>query len=584
LKNMVKIKKGKFQKSDAVDNPSRLLIKKEHLILLAIFILAIFIRFHADPNMPFHYDPGKNIVYANAAIQSFPLIPQYNPFFNLGEYYEYQVLFPYTVAFIYKITSLSLIGITSGLAIISGAALCLTVYILSLEIFNNKVAALVSAFLIAVSKIQLLGYVNYYPQILAMTIMPLACFFLIHYIKTEKFQDLFLVAILSGLIILASYITAFVYFLIVFLSLALWCFRDKKTIKGIILLPIMTGILLTFFWLPIVWRHGIQKFFNTAISYIITSTPSAFTNQPWTLTDIITYSSGTVIAIVLGIIVLFFIKKIQWDFQRILLAVWLVLTFILMESYLIKPVLWVDRYFQFFDIALLLVAGVIIAILFDKLSTIKYFEGNYIRYLFLLVILIVPLYGAVNFDTTFGKWGYPSDIAMVDYMKSLPPGSLVVAPPSIQSFWFSALTGVHVLGGESSQMIDLGYQGNDDSNSILNSPDINIKLDLIRKYGVNYIVIPYHATRYLVWNPELDTNGINAFNNSEYFEVKKFFMDDYGSTVILKVRENLTPKYHVVESNDAVTIVGYLVSVIAFIGFLYISKSKTKVFFLKSAD
>jgi len=110
---MVKIKKGNSQKSDAVDNPSRLSIKKEHLILLAIFILAIFIRFHADPNMPFHYDPGKNIVYANAAIQSFPLIPQYNPFFNLGEYYEYQVLFPYTVAFIYKITSLSLIGITS---------------------------------------------------------------------------------------------------------------------------------------------------------------------------------------------------------------------------------------------------------------------------------------------------------------------------------------------------------------------------------------------------------------------------------------------------------------------------------------
>jgi hypothetical protein len=570
---MAKIKKGNVRESDNVINQWKLSIKKEHLILLFIFILAIFIRFHADPNMPFHYDPGKNIVYARAAIQSFPFVPQYNPYFNLGEYYEYQVLFPYTVAFIYKISSTSLVGIVSGLAVISGAALCLTIYVLSLEIFNNKVAALVSAFLIAVSKIQLLGYVNYYPQILAMTIMPLACFFLIRYVKSEKFPDLFLVAVLSSLIILASYIAAFVYFLIVLISLALWSITDKKTIKGIILLPIMTGILLTFFWLPIVWRHGLQKFIDTTIGTIITAAPSAFTNQPWTLTEIITYSSGTVIAIVLGVIALLVVKKIQWDFKKFLLAVWLGLTFILMESYLFKPILWVDRYFQFFDIALLLLAGVIIALLIDKLNTIKKIDGKYKGY-FLLVILIVPLYGAVHFDTTFGKWGYTSDITMVDYMQGLPSGSLVVAPPSIQSFWFSAIPGVYVLGGESSQMLDAGYRGDGDSDSIINSPDINRKMELIRKNGVNYIVIPYHESRYLMWNPAIEKNGIDAFNNPAYFEVVKFFNDDYGSTVLLKVREDLSPKYHVQEINGSVTIAGYLVSILSFFGFVVISKSK----------
>jgi 4-amino-4-deoxy-L-arabinose transferase-like glycosyltransferase len=570
---MAKIKKGNVHPSDNRLNQWKLSIKKEHLILLAIFIFAIFIRINVDPNMPFHYDPGKNIVYARAAVQSFPLVPQSNPYFNLGEYYEYQVLFPYLVAFIFKITSFSIVSITSCLAIVSGAALCLTVYFLSLELFNNKVAALVSAFLIAVSKIQLLGYVNYYPQILAMTFMPLACIFLIRYIQSEKFQDLFLVVIFSSLIVLASYIAAFVYFLVVLVALALWSIREKKTIKSFILAPVMTGVLLTFFWLPIVWRHGIEEFVGTGIGDIITGTPSAFTNQPWTFAGIITYSSGTVIAIVLGIIALFIVKKFQWDFKKILLAVWLGLSFILMESYLFKPIFWVDRYFQFFDIALLLLAGVIIAFFIDKLNATGKTNGRFRGY-FLLLLLIIPLYGAVHFDTTFGKWGYPSDIAMADYMQGLPPGSLVVAPSSVQSFWFSAISGVHVLGGESPQMLDVGYQGNGDSDTIINSPDLNQKMDLIRKYGVNYIVIPYHESQYLMWNPEIDKTGIDVFNNPAYFDVVKYFSDDYGSTVLLKVHEDLSPKYNSTESNTGVTIAGYLISILGFFGFAYISVSK----------
>ena len=573
---MAKHNKDSFRGSSNGIKEWKSVVKKEHLILLAIVIFAIFIRINADPAMPYHYDPGKNIVYAHAAIQSFPLFPQFNPYFNLGEYYEYQVLFPYTVALIYKISSASLVDITSGLAVVSGAALCLTVYLLSLEIFDNKVAALVSAFLIGVSKIQLLGYVNYYPQILAMTIMPLACVFLIRYIRSEKFQDLFLVAILSALIVLASYITAFVYFLVVLVSLALWSIRERKTLKSLILLPGMTGILLTFFWLPIVWRHGILDFVGTATSDIITSASTSFTNQPWSLTDVIAYSSGMMIAIILCIVALFIVKKFHWDFKKVLIAVWLGLSFILMESYLIKPILWVDRYYQFFDIALLLVAGIVLALLIDRLNIDENTWRRYRGY-FLLLILVIPLFSAVHYGTTFGRWGYPSDIAMADYMQGLPSGSLVVTPPSVQSFWFSAISGVHVLGGESAQMLDLGYQGNSDSDTIINSQDLNQKMELIRKYGVNYIVIPYHNSPYLMWNPVIDNNGINIFNNTEYFEVVKYFKDDYGSTVLLKVRENLSPEYKIPEINWGVTTTGYLISILAFFGFVYFSTIKKGV-------
>lgn len=570
---MTKSKKAKVSPSE--NDPERwtLSIKKEHLILLAIFLFAIFIRVQIDANIPYHYDPGKNIVYARAVLQSFPLVPQINPYFNLGEYYEYQVLFPYTVAFLYLLLGISLVEITKWLVILVGAALCLTVYYLSLEIFNNQTAALISAFVIAVSKIQLLAYMNYYPQIMAMTLMPLAFVFFIRYIKNKNIRDLVLVALLSSLIVLASYIAAFVYFLIVCISLGIWCFRDKQMLKTLFLVPIMTGALLTFFWLPIAWRYGSLKVISEVQETILTSPASAFTNQPWTFMNYLSSSIITIIAIIMGIIAILLIKQVKWDFQKLLLGVWVMVTFLLMESYLIRPILWVDRYSQFLDIALLIIIGSLFALLIDKLNTLKRIKFPFLGY-FLLLLLIFPLYGAVHIDTIYGKWGYPSDIAALDYMQGIPPGTLVVAPSSVQSFWVSAISGVNVLGGESSQMLKHRYLGDGDSDRIINSADVNEKMKLIRKYGVNYIFIPYHEPVYLMWNPDLNKTGIDAFNNPEYFEVEKFFTDQYGSTVLLKVRENLTPRYNPVKIYWDITIIGYLISVLSFLGCVYLYASK----------
>jgi hypothetical protein len=546
-------------------------IKKEYLILFAIFLFALFIRVYSDPNIPYHYDPGKNIVYAHAALDSFPLVPQVNAYFNLGEYYEYQVLYPYTLAFLYKISGISLVVLAEWLVVFTGAALCLTTFFLSREIFGNTTAALVTAFLVAVSKIQILGYMNYYPQIMAMTLMPLAALFLIRFIKTNRFGYLLLVAILSVLIVLASYLTALVYFLIALIALALWSFREKKAVHAFFLIPLMTIVLLAFFWLPIVWRHGIQTFIQIAVSDILTPQISAFTNQTWTLMDFLTYSSATIIAIVLGICALLFIKRVpwkwEWDFSKVILTIWLSVSFVLISSYLFFPILWVDRYFQFFDIALLIVAGFVIAIIIAKLNAMKWPVCRYKGYLILL-LLIIPLYGAVHLDTTFGRWGYPSDIAMGEYMQKLPANALVVAPPSVQGFWFSATSGIHILGGgDSSQMIGSHYLGDLDSATIINSPDITQKMSLIRKYGVNYIVIPYHADYPMMWNADLNPEGIAAFNNSAYFTVDQYFTDTAGSTVLLKVRENLTPGYQANPIDWGVTVAGYIISLIGLCGF-----------------
>jgi len=544
--------------------------KKEYLILLGIFLLAIFLRINADPLIPFHYDPGKNIVYARAALQWFPLVPQFNPYFNLGEYYEYQVLFPYLVAFFSQISGASLVEIAKWLAIISGATLSLTVYFFTIEIFNNKTAALVSAFLIAVSKIQLLGYMNYYPQILAMTLMPLSLLFLIRYVKHQQFLDLILVAILSSLIVLGSYIVGLVYFIILLLSLAVWSLFDKKSLKTLILAPLMTTLLLAFFWLPIVWRHGFTQIIGVAVTRIFATT-GTFTNQPWTLSTFFTLSYGAIIAIGAIVCAIIIVKKIKWDFQKTLLSVWLVTTFLLMESYLVMPILWVDRYFPLFEIAVLICGGIVISIIINYINSIKI--GPKYKGYFLLVILIIPLLGGVNLGWVFGKWGYPSDFAMVDYMQqNLPSDSLVVAPPGIQGFWVSALSGVRILDGESAQMLGQTYLGDRDSEKIINSADVEQKMQIIRKFGVEYIYIPYHKDVVTIWNPDLSPAGVRAFNNETYFENIKIYNDDYGFTALVKVREELQPQYIEEKIDWTVTAIGYIISITSLCGFIYIQR------------
>jgi len=475
------------------------------------------------------------------------------------------VLFPYTIALLHRITSLSLVPITKWLAIISGAVLCLTIYFLSLEIFDDRTPAIISAYLIAVSRIQLIGYMNYYPQIMAMSILPVSLVFLIRYMKYNKLKYIIIASIFSSLIVLASYLTAFVFFIIVTISIVIYGALNKN-FKALLIIP-TTALILTFFWLPMVWRHGIITFIKT-FAFRILNTPSAFTNQPWSLMNYLTFSGSTIVAIIAGVIAISIIRKLRWDYPRLLLIIWLIITFALMQSYHIKAILWVDRYFQFFDIALMLSAGRFISIIMNKLNSIN--KVKYIGYALLIVMLAYPLYTAMNINYVFGRWGYASDMAMLEYMQHLPQDSLVVAPPGIHSFWVSALSGVKVLDGESSQMMEHRYLGDRDSDIIINSPDVDQKMNLIRKYGVNYIFVSLHKPLYMVWHANLNPKGIEAFNNSTYFEVEKVFRDAYGVTVLIKVREQLRPNYNIEIINWRVTMAGYAISIITILVLVYI--------------
>lgn len=560
---------SKFQNKSILSNISSFrIIHSEYWILAGIFLLAVLLRIYLDPTIPYHYDPGKNIVYAHAALSWFPLFPESNPFFNMREYFEYQALLPYLTAFFNKILGIPLVTAITWIALLSGAALTITVFLFIIEAFQNKTAALISAFLIAVSQIQILQYMNYYPQILATTLMPLAFLYLIRYFRSGDCKSLFIVSIFSSLIILASYLTAFMYLSILLISLALWSFSEKKARLALFFIPLTTLLFLSFFWVPMVTRHGILTIVSDAVLRIV-STTGSFTNQEWTLSTFLSYSGSTLIAIVAVIILFLTIKKLTWDFQKVLLSVWLFLSLVFMISYLVRPILWVDRFFPFLDIAAIIVAGVALSLIINLLNTMKSTAG-WKRYLILLILLI-PLFSTVQSDVVFFSWGYPSDYAMTEYMSTnLNPSSLIVAPPGIQGYWVSALSGLPMLGGDPAQMIGHQYLGDPDSETIINSPDVEKKMELIRKYGVKYIYIPIHKGIPTIWAPTLSVDGVNGFENTSYFEIDKILKDNYGRTILIKVKNSTDTPYNPLFIDWPVIILGYLISLISAVGLFFI--------------
>ena len=286
------------------------------IILAAIFICAILIRIYNDPTIPYHYDPGKNIVYSRAVLDSFPLFPQYNQYFNLGEYYEYQVLFPYIVALLYKITGFSLVDITSTLAIIVGSLTVITIYLLSKEIFNSEMAALISAGLIALSKIQLFSYINYYPQITALMLVPLSFIFIIRYTRTSDKKYITYISILSVLIILSSYLAGMVYLSILTLSLIIYSIIRKELKYIYAFVSIIIGIiaLITFYILPIIDRHGIRSFIIGIINTIFTRKDIPFTNADLPIYDetilkIFGFTAIIILIISISLVIYLYSKK-----------------------------------------------------------------------------------------------------------------------------------------------------------------------------------------------------------------------------------------------------------------------------------
>jgi hypothetical protein len=567
------------------------------IILVTILIAAILIRFWNDPTIPFHYDPGKNIVYARAILDSFPSFPQYNSYFNLGEYYEYQVLFPYIVALLHKITGLSLVYLTSTSIIIVGSLLSVTVFLLSNEIFNNAPVALISAGLIAVSKIQLFSYMNYYPQILAMTMLPLAFVFIIRYTRTSRKKYIIYVSILSSMIILSSYLVGMVYISILTLSLIIYSItkRDSKYIYYLILIIAGTAALVAFYVLPIINRYGVKSFIDGIINTVFTQKDIPFTNAPIDILIPAAFKFVIVIILIMCISLAIYISsrkpkleipklkmpklemsKLEMSkpannipfkdikYEHILLFILTFISLILIESYRFRPILWVDRYIELLDITITIIAGYSIYFILDKIKSSKFLSPNYklIQALVLVLIFAYPTYDIIRHGYGFGYWNTPSDLESLNWVQNnIPSDTLFATPSGITSFWVSALGGVHVLGGESSQMLGEKFDGNSYSDAIINSPNITEKMDLIRKFGVQYVYVTVRSSsRSLLWKTEYNIEGLKALNNPTYFDFVYKKEDSISGVYVIKVKENLSPKYNIPKIDKGITHLGYGIS------------------------
>ncbi|MCE8427959.1 MAG: glycosyltransferase family 39 protein [Candidatus Methanoperedens sp.] len=563
----------------------------EKLILLLILLFAVIIRVYNDPTIPYHYDPGKNIVYSRAILETFPFFPQFNQYFNLGEYYEYQILFPYIVALMHKLTGISLVDLTAWSAIMIGSLLVITTYLLSKEIFDNITAALISSGLIALSKIQLFTYMNYYPQITGLMLLPLAFVFIIRYLKTKDKKYIVFASITSGAIILASYISALVYLPILILSLTIYSLIKKDLHIIIVLASIITGTLglISFYLLPIINRHGIEAFIKGAFDTIFTTKDIPFTNFNFQVSELLLLKTfgfmvlfALVIFILLIIYVLFKRESIKFQeikYEHILLFLWILISIVLIESYRFRPVLWVDRYIEFLDLPVMIITGYIIYFILNKFKENKYLNSRYTSILILILVFSYPSYEVIKHGYRFGYWNTPNDLDALNYIEStIPSDALVAAPPGITSFWVSAIGGVHVLGGESSQILGEKFDGNSYSDIIINSPNIDEKLDLIRKFGVQYIYITIRPKIPLLWNNDYNLNGLRVFTDQKYFQIIYEKEGPYISSVyFIKVKEDLIPRYNYPKIDKNVTIYGYLISVItliSMIGFLLIDRCK----------
>ena len=578
IKVMNKTKKQKLEREYSGNSDT---IYK--VILITIFIVAILARVFNDPTSPFHYDPGKNIVYARAVIDTFPLFPQYNSYFNLGEYYEYQVLFPYMVALLHKITGLSLVYLTSTSIIIIGSLLPITVFLLSKEIFDNVGVALISAGLVTVSKIQLFSYMNYYPQILALTILPLSFISIIRYTKTSKKKYIIYASILSVAIILSSYLAGMVYLSILIFSLIAYSItkRDLKYIRALISIMVGTAALIAFYVLPIVNRYGVKTFIVGIINTIFTQKDVPFTNTNF---GIVPTTFITIIALIICIssIIYLFNKIFELEiskpteivlgnikYEHILLFTWALISLVLVESYRFRPILWVDRYVEFLDIAIIIIAGYSIYFILSKIKSSSYLSTNHkiIQVLVLILIFAYPIYDIYQHHYGFGYWNTPSDLESLNWVQNnISPDALFATPSGITSFWVSALGGVRILGGESSQMLGERFDGNSYSDTIINSPNVTEKMDLIRKFGVQYIYLTIRSPETpLLWKNSYNAEGIKAFENPTYFEIAYKKEDKISGTYVIKVKEVLSPKYHVPIIDKSVTILGYGISLVSLI-------------------
>jgi hypothetical protein len=422
---------------------------------------------------------------------------------------------------------------------------------------------------------------------LALTILPLSFVAIIRYTRTSNKKYIIYASILSAAIILSSYLVGMVYISILTLSLVIYSTMKKELKYIYVLISIIAGTvtLTAFYVLPIINRYGIKTFVIGIINTIFTQKDVPFTNAPIDILIPVAFKFIFIIILIICVSLVIYllgrgskletsklvnnvyVKEIKYE--HILLFIWALMSLVLVESYRFRPILWVDRYIELLDIVITIIAGYSIYFILDKMKSNKYLSPNYklIQILVLMLIFIYPTYDIIQHQYGFGYWNTPSDLESLNWVQNNIPSDVLFATPSgITSFWISALGGVHVLGGESSQMLGGKFDGNGYSDTIINSPNVTEKMDLIRKFGVQFVYITVRQPiNSLLWKNEYNIDGLKVFEDSRYFELVHKKEDKISGAYVFKVKEFLSPKYNIPKIDMGVTILGYGISLVALI-------------------
>jgi len=537
-------------------------------LLVTAFLAALTVRLLIDPHMPYHYDVGKNMVYSLAAADAFPLLPQWNPYFNLGEYYEYQVGFPYLVGALHAVTGVSVVTLGQVVILLAGSALTFTMYLLVQELTGRRDAAVIAAFMVAASGMQVYTYINYYPQILATAIFPLALLYLVRYYRDGDITHLLLSGVVCAAVTLTSYIAGMVLVLLIVLAVVVQGLRERSA-RSWLPLPVtlaMVALVGAPHWLPILGRYGMDMIQTYLVSSMLGHSFEFFHTYGADLTVEFAFLVST--AVIAIIVLAFFIIQTfhrppgketkrngnKLGFPSILTACMVVLPLLLFASIWVHPLLFPGRYLPFMDLGIIVVAATVMALGVEKASR-RWGRKTFSLLLLLGLLFIFPFATGWHFasvDIPLNLQSYPEVEELV------PEGALVAAPGGVQSAWLSAETGVLMLGGESAKLMGAHFQGWAASDTIMDNTTVEGKMDVIRQYGVNYVYVPlnYYYPGRLVHSFTME--ALEPFDNETCFEVAYFAEDPVDGYVFLfRVREDLTPQYHQPEYDVPLTAASY---------------------------
>jgi hypothetical protein len=248
----------------------RINLKREHLLLIAVFFVFIFLRIFSDS--PYYFIQGGDTARYLALADSFP----YNTLFNNQLYIEHPPLYPYAIYFVSFLFEDHIAGLLVSL--ISLAIIFFIIYKLVMLVSNNYYIAFGTLILLSLSNVFInLSIGNLKRAPLGMMLTLLSIYYYIRFLKEGKTRNI----IYSSLPALLLGIT---------------------TDHAILLIP---GLIITY-----VFFRDKTKIFHATIPIIA----AIFSYSSWIFVRVYTYMTNEFYPVVNGTIV----KTGDWGLRQLL--------------------------------------------------------------------------------------------------------------------------------------------------------------------------------------------------------------------------------------------------------------------------